>query len=118
MKLSHRFENEICIVNVVGKIYPQTEEFRTYLEALLQDTHLQALILNLKEVPFIGSTTVGIFIELHQALLSRRAHFALCHLNEVNQKVLKFAQIDNILSSYPTEEEALSGLAAKATLSE
>ncbi|MBF0280250.1 MAG: STAS domain-containing protein [SAR324 cluster bacterium] len=113
MELSHRIESEICIVYINGEVSPNTDELRTYLLPFLTDTQFKGLIINLEGVPFIGSTTVAIVLEAYQTIQNRRAHFALCQLNEINQKILSFTQINNIIDVFMTEKEAITEILSK-----
>ena len=49
-------------------------------------------------------------ISLHNESQKNHIKFALCDVGEINIEVIKLAQLDRILTIYPTEKEAIDQL--------
>ena len=108
MILSHRIENEICIVSINGKlIQDKAREFRTYFTPFLEDTAFEAIVIDFKSVNHIDSTGLGVMMFLGKQLKGNQKKLALCRLNTLIDDAFKMTRLDSFFDIYPTLEKAL-----------
>ena len=112
--IRYHIEKGLCVVTLRGNVYEQeARKLQKYIDPILEDAETVGLIINLSEVEFIDSTSIGSIIALYQKLIKRNLEFAICHLNEHLKGIFATMRLDNVLNLYPTEEEAITALKEK-----
>ncbi len=87
-----------------------TQEIRTSITPLVNDTSISKILFNLMEVKVIDSSGIGFLVSTAKVMTKRNAAFALCHVSHTIHEIFKTIQLDDIFSIYPSEEEALADL--------
>ena len=62
------------------------------------------LILDMKEVKFIGSTFIGLLVSVSKRLKSRGGHFALLNTNKFCETVIELAGLSEFLPQHEVSE--------------
>ncbi len=108
MKLSHRIENNICIVEIEGEIEKNyATKMESYSMPLLGVPDQKALILNCEKMPYIDSSGLGVIIYLHQTAKKKQTGFALCCFDNIVKVIFEAVGLFEHIATYDTEEEAV-----------
>ena len=100
-------QSGITIVDVVGVVDTGTTlVLDEHLSALLKDNKYK-IILNLEKVTYVSSAGWGLFISLLQKTREHKGDIKLVALNQDVSNVFKMLAFANLISAYPTEEEAI-----------
>ncbi len=95
-----------AIVRVQGKIIGNTvTQFREEMEQQLQNGN-HKLIIDLKRVPLVDSTALGVIILTMQILQESDGKLVLLNPQEAVSNILEVTRLATILEVYDTEEDA------------
>lgn len=94
------------IVHVQGKIIGNTvAQFRTEIEQQLQNGN-NKFIVDLKNVPLLDSTALGVIIVTLQVLQRSGGKLVLLNPQKAVSSILDITRLSSILEVYETEEAA------------
>ena len=111
MKLFHRTEKGNCIISIVGNLaLMESNDLKTYIQPIIDDSSINNIVLNCKNVEIIDSRGVGLLAAILKDLEDKQKGFMLCHLNQATFGILQSLQLDKIIRIKNTEEEALTEL--------
>ncbi len=97
-----------AIVHVQGKIIGNTvAQFRTEIEQQLQNGN-NKLIIDLKNVPLLDSTALGVIIVALQVLQRSGGKLVLLNPQKAVSSILDVTRLSSILEVYETKEAALN----------
>lgn len=88
----------------------QQEEIVRAIEYLLQTDSPKAFLFNLGQLEVLHSQALGALLVIQQLLSKHHKKFGVYNTSEVNLEVFQLAQLDQILPSFSTEEEALAAM--------
>lgn len=95
------------VVDVVGELtLRESPDFHSTLIELCDEAPGK-LVVNLSEVPFIDSSGVGTLTDIFRRMKKRGGELALVGLGKMVRSVFEITRLDQFLSIYETEEEAL-----------
>ena len=115
MNISHRFNNNICIVEPIGNIFlAESPEFLKYMESVLASTSVQGMVIDLKQVETIDSTGIGAILSIRKQLATLEAQCVLCTLQPRVYEVFVFTKLLDCVTAYDTVDEALGSFAQTA----
>lgn len=109
MTITEELKQKTKILRLVGRFdFKARHVFNTAIEHALQDgtTHI---ILNLKGVPYLDSSGLGLLGNLENQLRSENKKASLVCLQEKVERLIFLARLESRFNIYPTEEDALSG---------
>ena len=108
LTLSHHIEKDICILSFEGQLMgPGTLLAEEYINEQLNDLPLKAMIFNLEALTQVDSMGYGLFNTIHHQMVDQHKKFALCGLKSYVKEVLTRICLDQIMSIYDTESDAL-----------
>ena len=111
MEISHRLDDDICILEPVGNIlWGESKTFSKYLESILETESTKGLVINLKQVDSIDSGGIGAILSIHKQFTTLGYPFVLCHLSKHVSEVFHFTKVINLFTIYSTEDDALASL--------
>lgn len=97
-----------AVVHVQGKIIGNTvTEFRQEIEQQLQNGN-NKLIIDLKNVPLLDSTALGVIIVTMQILQRSGGKLVLLNPQKTVSSILEVTRLTSILEVYETKEAALN----------
>ncbi len=97
-----------AVVHVQGKIIGNTvTEFRKEIEQQLQNGN-NKLIIDLKNVPLLDSTALGVIIVTMQILQRSGGKLVLLNPQKTVSSILEVTRLTSILEVYETKEAALN----------
>lgn len=111
MELTHRIENNICVISIKGHIlHDGVETLRDYLDPWLKNEAIDVVLINLNKVEIIDSSGIAIIMTTMKTLQERKAKLILCNLVSQCQEILEVMGLDEVLNIFDTEEKALATL--------
>ncbi len=109
MELSHRIENNICIISINGQITKdESPNIQEKLLSIVEQENYRGNIINLENVPTIDSSGIGVIVSIFRACQTHDVKLLLCRLNQKVTSVFELIELDKIIPIYPTEKKALA----------
>gem|GEM_PF-1479389 len=109
MKLSHRFEQDTCIVVMIGNLaLSEINKVENYVQPLIMQGETTRILLNCQDVRVIDSRGIGLLVTIFKDLEKHEKSLALCNLNQNCLNVLKALKLDTMINIYDSLEAALS----------
>ena len=108
MKLNHREENGIVVIEPKGKIMggPESTELHDLLHDLIEQGKLKVII-DLGKVDWMNSTGLGLLISGLTTLRKSEGELKLANVTDKIQSLLTITKLVTIFKSYDTIEEAI-----------
>jgi len=111
MELTHRIENNICVISIEGHIlHDRVETFKDYLDPWLHNETIDVVLINLDKVEIIDSSGIATIMATMKTLQERKAKLILCNLDSQCQEILDVMGLNEVLIIFDTEENALATL--------
>ncbi len=111
MSFSDRIENDICVLSVEEDLtWNSAEEFYFYVETLVEDHPLNAIVLNLEQVRKIDSAGIGKIFSLYKRCQKRQMQLTICNVSDDLLDMIKSIGLGSIFTFHKSEEEALASL--------
>ncbi|MBF0288130.1 MAG: STAS domain-containing protein [SAR324 cluster bacterium] len=113
MKISHRMENDICIVTIAGNLLlSDTTPFRTYISSLMNEEDLKAFVLDTNEIERIDSAGLGTLAALEKQTGQEQLAFGICQkTGGYLFEAMKLTNLLDIFIIYESQKDALTNLA-------
>ena len=83
-------------------------------QSMVRGLNDPVLIIDLTEVPYMDSASLGAIVSVHTTSQRNQRHYALVGMSERLRTLFHVAGVDGILVTYPTLEEAQDALSSKA----
>ena len=111
MNISHKYDNNICIVEPAGSIWlSESDKFLEYVESLLASSEVQGMVIDMKRVDAIDSSGIGVILTIQKLLAGREKKCVLCHLSERVHEVFFFTKLLDQITICGTVDEGVSGV--------
>ncbi len=108
LRLAHRVEGEVTVVQPSGEVDVFTAPLlREFLLELL-DGGMRKLVVDLSEVSFLDSTGLAVLVGVWQRLRNHEGSFALAAANARVAQVLRTTRLDRSLRLHGTVAEAVA----------
>ena len=114
IELEHR--EDVCILRIKGRVVTGADPklLRTLDE--IKNRNCYRLLVDLREVPFIGSTGIGFLVGLYtSATKTRNSRFVLVGSNPRVREVLDLTRLSTIIQLAPDMASGLAALHAEFT---
>jgi anti-sigma B factor antagonist len=104
-------KGDIAVVDIHGNLVGG-EETTVFQQAVMEllDQQYRKLVLDLKDVPYINSTGLGVLIGAHTSSVRRGCQLVVCNLNNSVSSLLVITGLNIILNVKGTREEAVTSL--------
>jgi len=111
LKIGLRERGKAVLIDVEGQVTFETAPgLREQLqEAMGRD--VVAVVINMQEVKYVDSSGIAVLVEGLKASQAAKKSFGLFGLTEPVRNVIELVRLEKILNLFPSEEEALRGLA-------
>ncbi|MBF0238450.1 MAG: STAS domain-containing protein [SAR324 cluster bacterium] len=111
MEISHRIENDVCVIEIDGNIaLDGVKATKNYIRPFLSNEALHAILINFEKVDIIDSTGIGFVVSVFQFLRERNAFLILYNVNKKNQETFSMTRLDKFLNITGTEGDAYKKL--------
>jgi anti-anti-sigma factor len=113
-KISVERRGDVAVLQTDGYINNQGgEEIARHAYSQL-DAGARALILNLEKTRIVNSIGISILIEVLEKVMDRKGVLAFSNLTPTIDKTFRILGLAQYAQIFPTEEEALKAIAARA----
>jgi anti-anti-sigma factor len=85
--------------------------FKSEVSDLLRSGGARNLVIDLQDVTFIDSMSIGTLVTLRKAVHDQQGRMALCNPHPFVSKILTVVTVNTIFDVFANEQEALQGLA-------
>ena len=110
MEISSEFLNDVKVVRLEGNLDTNTSSSaQEFLNSAI-DEGAAKIVVNFEKVDFVSSAGLRVLLATAKRLGSSGGTLRVCGLNETVSEVFEISGFSTILSVFPTESEALSGL--------
>ena len=113
--IKSRIVSDVVIVDVAGKFDIGEDSLRHSVKTFL-DEGRQHFLMNLADVPYLGSWGITQIISAWTAIRSSRGTMGLVAPAKAAQHVLQFTKLDTAFAIYRNEAEALQRFAKSSRL--
>jgi anti-sigma B factor antagonist len=109
MEIQKRFEGEIAILNLEGRLDLSSASSlkEASKEALTGDA--RKMILNMDKVDFINSSGLGALVSILKEVRNSQGSMRLTNLAPYVREIFDITQLTNIFEIFPDEKQALAG---------
>ena len=113
--IKSRIVSDVVILDIAGKFDIGGDSLRHSVKTFLAEGR-QRFLLNLADVPYIGSWGITKIISAWTAIRSGRGTMGLVAPAKAARDVLQFTKLDTALAIYSNEAEALQHFAKSSSL--
>jgi anti-sigma B factor antagonist len=108
MKISHREENGVMIIEPKGKIMggPESTELHDLLHELIEQDK-KSVVIDLGQVDWMNSTGLGLLISGLTTLRKSGGELKLANVTDKIQSLLTITKLVTIFKSFDTVDEAI-----------
>jgi len=111
MKTKTKKKDEIWILEIDGPIKSGMEfDLADELETCLHQSEVPKIVVDMKEVSFINSAALGIFLNIFKEVEKRNGRFALCSISPDVDNLLEITKLGSILEVYKNLDDALDSI--------
>ena len=104
--------SSVQVVNVVGELdESNSPDFEATVNALVQDVNNQAIIFNFEGLEFMSSKIIGYMASVYTAMKHNQRTMVLAAYNQTIEDILMLVGLNQLVTTYPTVEEALQATA-------
>lgn len=108
MRLGHRIEKKICVVEILDNSFDSINEFMTYIAPVLSNDEIIGIILDMGGVEFINSSSIGGLLLLSSRVKRRNKEFAIAGLeNSLSTTLRDVSKIDDVLLIFSSIEAGI-----------
>lgn len=113
MQITNKFKESVCIVTIEGALeWDDINEIRQHLLTYLAQQDVSCVLFDCQAIQGLDSKGGVLMTTLYQTLQEKNKSLGLFQLSEADQEGLKKFNIDQMVSIYETEEDALQNLSA------
>jgi anti-sigma B factor antagonist len=100
----------VSIIDIQGEINAFAEE--ELMSAYHQATQdgARTILLNFKGLDYMNSSGIGLLVTLLIRAKRQNQRLLACNLNEHYQQIFELTRLNEAITLFPTEEEALAGV--------
>ncbi|MBB5957984.1 anti-anti-sigma factor [Saccharothrix tamanrassetensis] len=110
-----RLEHGISLIRVSGALDSGSQQAVTAELDTAFDTHPDSIVLDLRDVDFLGSAGIGLLVNARHRAARLDVPFAVVADNRSVLRPLRVSQVDGALPLHPTLEDALAAVRLAAT---
>ena len=109
MKIKIRKTDSVAILDLSGKLmgWPDADVFKDTIKQLIEEGY-KNVIVNLKHVPWVNSTGLGILIAGYTTLKREGGALKLIHVTDRIESILMITKLGTIFEYYSEEEQAMN----------
>jgi len=111
LKVKSKRMRDTLVVSIGGELDHHTSEIiRSEMDELLEDPTVKNMIIDAKNLSFMDSSGVGVFIGRYKKLSSRGGSIAITNINSHIDKIFEVSGLYKIIKSYPSVQAALDDI--------
>jgi len=117
MTIKTKNQNNVWMVTIDGAIKSGMEfDLADQLEKCLHQSDTPKIAIDMKDVPFINSAALGIFLNIFKEIEKRNGRFGLCSISHDVDNLLEITKLSTILDIFKNIDDALDSFNDKSLL--
>ncbi len=96
--------HKVVIVRGDVDLY-SVSNFKKEILKLLEDEHIESLIVDMKDINYIDSSGIGALVTTQKKMRTRSGKFGLMNIRNEVMNILKLATLDQFFSIYENESQ-------------
>lgn len=111
MEIDARVSGSVLICSVGGELDHHTaEEFKSFVDHHMANNPVKHLLLDLSRLSFMDSSGIGVLIGRYKRVKLSGGKVVVTNENKQVSRIFEISGIYEIISSYPSIDEALNNL--------
>jgi stage II sporulation protein AA (anti-sigma F factor antagonist) len=111
LQMDCKRKGDILIVSMNGELdHHHAEKIRDSLDKQLEDNSIRYLILDLKNLHFMDSSGIGVFIGRYKTITKRGGRVCITNINPQLDRILEVSGLRRILKEYDTVKHAVDSI--------
>jgi len=106
MNINTSNENDVCIVELDGKLDTASATPTEVSLTELLDSGVSQMLIDFGKVPYIASSGLRVLLKIAQRLSKDGGKLHVCCLNEMVSEVFEISGFDKILAVYKNSQDA------------
>lgn len=106
MEIKIHETNDIRIVDLVGNLDTTTAPTLEAEMDKLVESNTNRIVVNLKELNYVSSSGLRVFLKTAKQMMPRKGSFSLCEPNETVKDILKISGFDTIIKVFDSVDQA------------
>lgn len=107
----YEIKRNILIVSLKGELdHHHAVEIREFLDEKLEDSSIKHLVLDLRDLHFMDSSGIGVFIGRYKIINKRGGQVCITNINSQLERILEVSGLYRILKVYDTVKHAVDGI--------
>ena len=108
MDLNTKQTGHVIVINLTGRLDVHlSADVEKEINKIIQDKPDCHLLLNLKDVEYMSSSGLRIFVSTMRILKESRRMLKLCNMNNAVKKIFEVVELMDMFDIYDTEDDAL-----------
>jgi anti-anti-sigma factor len=108
MDLKKKKVDNVVVIYLAGRLDVHlSAEIEKEINGVIQNEPDCHLLLNLKDVEYMSSSGLRIFVSTMRILKESKRKLKLCNMNSAVKKIFEVVELMDMFDLYETEEEAL-----------
>ena len=108
MVINQTIKGNAAVLSLSGRLdFNARHDFQAAIQKA-NESHVSLIVLNMKDVSFIDSAALGLMTVAYKNLEGSKVRFVIADAQEYVQKVFTLANLGNIITIYPSVDEAIS----------
>ena len=100
---------EVSVIDLQGEVTGQVENALMDAFAEASNGTTKTIILNFNELEYMNSSGIGLLVTLLIRTQREKQHLLACGLSEHYQEIFTLTRLDEAITTYNSEAEALAG---------
>lgn len=111
MELNKKKIDNIVVIYLEGRLDVHlSADIEKEINALIESDKESNLLLNLKDVEYMSSSGLRIFVSTMRILKEKQRKLVLCNMNNAVQKIFEVVELTDMFDIFNTEDEAIDFL--------
>lgn len=101
--MKYQIEDQILTIQLHGRLIMSNSdktknEIKSLINEVAKENNVESVAIDLKDVEFIDSTGIGVFISIYKFVGERKLHMKLLRPQEIVEKIITITKINNIIA--------------------
>lgn len=111
MDLNYKKDGNTIVVYLKGRLdVHQVDEVEKEIKTLLNSETSSHLIINLKDIDYVSSSGIGMFVTVMNILKQRDKKFCICSLNSSVKRIMEIVEMNVLFNIFRDETESFEFL--------
>jgi len=111
METKTKKNGSVWVITINGPIKSGMEfDLADQLETCLHQSEVPKIVVDMKEVPFINSAALGIFLNIYKEVEKQNGRFALSSITPDVDNLLEITKLSSVLEVYKNTEDAMDSI--------